>query len=81
MKRSKRYPKGFTFRLKIIGEKLYALRMARNESLQTVAERIKMSPSILSKIEKGQQNFRLKTFFMICIYYQVEPRDISNSTP
>lgn len=79
MKRSKRYLKGFTIRLQTIGEKLYALRMARNESLRTVAKKVKMSRSILSKMEKGQHNFRLSTFFKICIYYNVEPRDITNS--
>ena len=79
MKRSKRYKKGFTIRLQTLGEKLYALRMARNESLRTVGKKVKMSPSLLSKMEKGQQNFRLSTLFKICIYYQVEPRDIINS--
>lgn len=78
MKRNKHYPQEFTIQLKSIGEKLYALRMDRNESLRTVAKRLKMCPSILSKIEKGQQNFRLKTFFKICFYYQVEPRDVAH---
>jgi len=79
MKRSKRYKKGYNTLLERIGEKLYALRMARNESLQKAAGKMKITPAILSKIEKGQQNFRLTTFFKICRYYRVEPREIAKS--
>lgn len=79
MKKIRHWPKNYRAELKGIGEKLYSLRLARNESLQKASRNMKVSPAILSKIEKGQQNFRLSTFFRICIYYQVEPRDVASS--
>jgi transcriptional regulator with XRE-family HTH domain len=68
--------------LKIIGQRFYDLRKARKESIRTTAVAIKMSPAIISKIEKGKYgNFRLLRLIRLCEYYDVNPKDIVHTKP
>ena len=63
--------------LNTIGNNLYALRAARKESLKAVAKAVKMSPSTLSKIEKGlYTHYRIGTLILLSKYYKVHPKDI-----
>jgi transcriptional regulator with XRE-family HTH domain len=62
--------------LVIIGRNLYTLRKARKESLKTVCGRLHMAPEILSRMEKGQYNFKLERLWELCKYYGVEVVDI-----
>jgi transcriptional regulator with XRE-family HTH domain len=65
--------------VKLLGQRFYDLRMARKESIRTVAKKVKMSRAIISKIEKGEyDNFRLCRFVSLCKYYRVKPVDIVN---
>lgn len=60
-----------------IGNNLYTLRAARKESLKAVAKAVKMSPSTLSKIEKGlYPHYRIGTLIRLSKYYKVHPKDI-----
>jgi len=63
--------------LDTIGNNLYALRVARKESLKAVAKAVNMSPSTLSKIEKGlYPHYRVGTLIRLSKYYKVHPKDI-----
>jgi len=63
--------------LNTIGTNLHALRTNRNESLRTVAKTVKMSPSRLSKIEKGLcPHCRILSLLSLTKYYKVKMGDI-----
>ncbi|WP_142683025.1 helix-turn-helix domain-containing protein [Chitinophaga polysaccharea] len=62
--------------LQSIGDRLSALRKGRKESLKKVSKAIKMSPALLSKIEKGQHDFKLMHLIRICRYYKVNVLDV-----
>ncbi|WP_414017899.1 helix-turn-helix domain-containing protein [Chitinophaga sancti] len=60
-----------------LGEELYLLRRGQNKSIKVVAKDTKMSPSIVSKIEKGlYENFYLSRLLRICKYYNADMRDL-----
>jgi transcriptional regulator with XRE-family HTH domain len=62
--------------LKEIGHKLYTLRKARKESLLSVGVTIKMSPALISKMEKGLYDSPLIRLYELCKHYQVDIMDI-----
>jgi len=63
-------------KLQAIGRYLYALRHSREKSLKAVGKSIKMSPALISKIEKGWHNFKLTQVFRLAKYYKASIKDI-----
>jgi len=65
------------FFLKCIGEEMFSLRKSYKKSIKTVAKETKMSPGILSKVEKGTyDNLCMTRLILLCKYYSVDIRDI-----
>lgn len=63
--------------LQCVGNKLLALRKSHKKSIRTVAKATKMSPGIISKVEKGQyEALRLSRLLRLCKYYKVNIIDI-----
>lgn len=60
-----------------LGEELFLLRKVQNKSIKIVAKDTKMSPRIISKIEKGlYENFYVSRLLRICKYYNADMRDL-----
>jgi transcriptional regulator with XRE-family HTH domain len=72
------YHQALQSQLPKIGHNLRNLRKVRHLDIQTVAEAINLRPGILQQIENGQHNFRLKTLFALCDYYNTNPETIVN---
>lgn len=64
--------------LEKIGQNLAELRKASCKDVQTVAEAINVRTDVLLRIESGRQDFRLKTLFALCDYYNVKMESIVN---
>ncbi|HEX7906328.1 MAG TPA: helix-turn-helix transcriptional regulator [Chitinophagaceae bacterium] len=65
--------------LSTIGNNLYTLRIARKQSLKTVAKAVKMSSARLSKMEKGASPYcRIITLYRLSKYYNVKLKDIAS---
>jgi transcriptional regulator with XRE-family HTH domain len=65
--------------IKCIGEEMFALRNSHKKSIKAVAKDTKMSPDILSKIEKGTyDNLCMTRLLRLCKYYSADIRDIIN---
>jgi|GEM_PF-1965760 transcriptional regulator with XRE-family HTH domain len=63
--------------LQCIGKEMSELRKSHNKSLKTVAKATKMSPGIISKVEKGQyDNLCLTRLLTLCKYYNVHIADV-----
>jgi transcriptional regulator with XRE-family HTH domain len=63
--------------LQCVGNKLLALRQSQKKSLKEVAKTTKMSPGIISKVEKGQfETLCLSRLLRLCRYYKVNIIDI-----
>ena len=74
---NKAFEKKLTTLLKIIGNNLYALRSAQNESLKTVANATKISSKTITRMEKGfSRHFRLLTLNRLCKYYKVKLSEV-----
>lgn len=67
--------------LKAMGKKLHAFRKARKDSLETVARAVGITPSYLSRIEKGKCNYTLLVLGRLCDYYGVDPTDLLKGHP
>lgn len=63
-------------KLQAIGRYLHTLRDSRKQSLKTVGKRVRMSPTLISKIEKGEHNFKLTQLFRLAKYYKTSIYDI-----
>jgi transcriptional regulator with XRE-family HTH domain len=60
-----------------LGEEFYSLRKGQKKSIKVVAKDLKMSPRIISKIEKGiYENFYVSRLLRLCKYYDVNMRDV-----
>ena len=66
------YKKAMGSQLQKIGCNLAALRKARNEDISTVAKVVNLAPGLLEQIESGRYDFRLKTLFALCEYYNTD---------
>jgi hypothetical protein len=55
---------------------LCLLRRVRQEDIDTVAAAIKIRPEVLKKIETGEHDMRIKTFFALCDYYDFDGKDV-----
>lgn len=76
-KNSKAFEKKLTVFLHTIGDNLYALRVARKETLKAIAKAVKMAPARLSKIEKGLcPNYRFGILIRLCKHYKVSVLDV-----
>jgi transcriptional regulator with XRE-family HTH domain len=63
--------------LQCIGEEMFSLRKSHKKSIKTVAKDTKMSPGILSRVEKGTyDNLCMTRLILLCKYYSVDIRDI-----
>ena len=63
--------------LRYVGEELYTLRKSHKKSIKTVAKDTKMSPGIISKVEKGvYENLGVTRFIQLCKYYKVRVHDV-----
>jgi hypothetical protein len=65
------YHKALLAQLKIMGRNFNLIRKARQEDINSVATAINIRPEILEKIENGEHDFRIKTLFALCDYYNV----------
>jgi transcriptional regulator with XRE-family HTH domain len=72
------YQQALQLQLKKIGQNLAQLRKARRKDVETVAIAVNLRSDILLRIENGQQDFRLKTLFALCDYYNVNFESIVN---
>src|SRR5688500_874176 len=70
------YHKALQAQLQKMGSSLCLIRKARQEDINLVAAAIDIRPEILEKIENGQHDFRLKTLFALCEYYNVDVESI-----
>jgi transcriptional regulator with XRE-family HTH domain len=63
--------------LKYIGEELFSLRKGHEMSIKKVAKNTKMSPAIISKVEKGlYENLGVERFCRLCEYYKAPVKDV-----
>ena len=72
------YQKALQSQLKKIGQNLAELRKARRKDVETVAIAVNLRPDVLLRIENGQQDFRVKTLFALCDYYNIDFESIVN---
>lgn len=70
------YHKALQVQLQKMGNTLNLLRKTRREEINCVATAINLRPEILEKIENGQHDFRIKTLFALCNYYNVDVESI-----
>jgi len=67
--------------LKLIGNRIQAIRKERNMSLRDVAFKIGMETSNLSVIENGKSNPQVMTFAKIAFALEVDLRDFFDFEP
>jgi hypothetical protein len=72
------YRQALQTQLQRIGSTLNLLRKARQEDITCVAAAVNLQPEILLQIENGQHDFRFKTLFALCEYYNVEFESLIN---
>lgn len=72
------YQQALQLQLKKIGQNLAELRKARRKDVETVAIAVNLRTDLLLRIENGQHDFRLKTLFALCDYYNVDFESIVN---
>jgi transcriptional regulator with XRE-family HTH domain len=72
------YQQSLQLHLQKIGWNLAELRKARRKDVETVAAVVNVRTDVLLRIESGQHDFRLKTLFALCDYYNVEFESIGN---
>lgn len=70
------YQHALQLQLEIIGKHLAELRRSRRKDVETVANALNIRPGVLLRIENGQQDFRLKTLFALCDYYNADLESI-----
>jgi hypothetical protein len=66
------YQKAMKSQLKQIGSNLVALRKARNEDVNTVADAVALAPGALQSMESGNLDFQVKILCALCKYYGAE---------
>ena len=60
-------------------EFLLRLKTARKQkklSVREVAEKLELSPSMLTKLEQGSTPLRVKDYFHLCRLYEINPQDL-----
>lgn len=62
--------------LQNIGSTFCLLRKSRQEDINSVAAAINLRPEVLEQIENGEHDFRFKTLFALCEYYNIEVESI-----
>lgn len=72
------YHQALQSHLQIIGRNLAELRKAHRKDVETVATAVNIRPDVLLRIESGQHDFRLKTLYALCDYYNVGLEPIVN---
>ena len=70
------YRQALQSQLQKMGTTLSMLRKARQENINYVAAAINLRPEILQQIENGQHDFRFRTLFALCEYYNVDVESI-----
>lgn len=63
--------------IRSVGANFHALRVAQKKDIETVAEAVKISPSLLKKIEKGQYDMELALYGALCYHYGVSLVDVA----
>jgi DNA-binding XRE family transcriptional regulator len=66
------YQKALQSHLKNIGSTLSLMRRIRRKDINDVAAAIKLRPETLLQIEDGKLDFRVKTLFALCDYYEID---------
>lgn len=66
------YQKAMKSQLQQIGSNLAALRKARNEEINIVANAVELAPGVLEQIEVGGCDFQIKTLYALCDYYDAD---------
>jgi transcriptional regulator with XRE-family HTH domain len=61
--------------LKAVGNKFHSLRKEQKKELESVAKAIKISSSLLVRIERGDYDMYLDLLFELCDYYEIAPHD------
>lgn len=62
--------------LRSVGANFHALRITQEKDIETVAAAVKISTTLLKKIEKGH-DVDLLLYVDLCRYYGVSPRDVA----
>lgn len=70
------YHKALQSQLQKMGSSLRMLRKEKQQDINSVAAAISIRPEILEKIENGEHDFRVKTLFALCEYYNTDIESI-----
>jgi transcriptional regulator with XRE-family HTH domain len=70
------YRQALQSQLQKMGTTLSLLRKTRQEDIDSVAAAINLRPEILQQIENGRHDFRFKTLFALCEYYNIDIESI-----
>lgn len=62
--------------LRVLGERIRELRMARNLSQEEIAERCDLHPNYVGYIERAERNVNIVVVFQIAAALGVEPADL-----
>jgi transcriptional regulator with XRE-family HTH domain len=62
--------------LETIGKNFRAIRIARKLHIETVARELKISPSSVERMEKGDHDWEVDLIVRLCNYYNVTPKDV-----
>lgn len=63
-------------RYRLLGARLHELRRMQGLSLKAVADAVKVSPSFLSMLERGQTDLSLSRFARLTEFYKVLPSEL-----
>lgn len=74
------YHQALQSHLQLIGRNLADLRKACRKDVETVATAVNVRSDVLLRIESGQHDFRLKTLYALCDYYNVGLEPIVNQS-
>jgi transcriptional regulator with XRE-family HTH domain len=61
--------------LKTVGARFHSLRKKHKKEIETVAKAVGISPSLLSRIEKGEYDMYIDLLFELCDQYDITPHD------
>lgn len=62
--------------LETIGKNLHTARKRRRLTLVTVARELKIKPTELEEIERGEGDWEVDLVAKLCSYYNVNPKEI-----
>jgi transcriptional regulator with XRE-family HTH domain len=78
MEKDAEYKKGLKRFLQTMGANLHTLRMRNGDDIETVAEIMKVAPSLLRRIERGDlDDVEIDLIQRLSLYYNVSPKAVA----